>query len=95
VQLLAQSRSNEAFVASLPVVGREGTVRNFAAGTPLVGRARLKSGTTKQVVSYAGYVTDTSGRTYVVAVLVNNYDGRAAEVRKIVAKVLTESIFGK
>lgn len=95
VQLLARMRSNEAFVASLPMVGREGTVRNFAAGTPLVGRARLKSGTTKQVVSYAGYVTDTSGRTYVVAVLVNNYDGRAAEVRKIIAKVLTECIFAK
>jgi D-alanyl-D-alanine carboxypeptidase/D-alanyl-D-alanine-endopeptidase (penicillin-binding protein 4) len=93
VQLLGRMHADAAFVATLPQVGSEGTVRGFAAGTRLVGRARLKSGTTKQVVAYAGYVAGAEGRTYVVACLVNNYDGRAADVRRQVASALEQLVF--
>jgi D-alanyl-D-alanine carboxypeptidase/D-alanyl-D-alanine-endopeptidase (penicillin-binding protein 4) len=90
VQLLARMQGDAAFVASLPEVGREGTVRNFGTGTCLEGHARLKSGTTKQVVAYAGYVQGRGGRQYAVAVVVNNYDGSATEVRRLVAAALAE-----
>jgi D-alanyl-D-alanine carboxypeptidase/D-alanyl-D-alanine-endopeptidase (penicillin-binding protein 4) len=89
-QLLARMRGEAAFVASLPRVGSEGTVRNFGTGTTLEGNARLKSGTTKQVVAYAGYVYGRGGRQWVVAVVVNNYEGTAAEVRRLVAAALAE-----
>ncbi len=90
VQLLAHMHSHTTFVNSLAVVGREGTVRNFGSGTRLQGNARLKSGTTKQVVAYAGYVCGADETTYAVAVIVNNYDAKPADVRRWVAQLLVK-----
>jgi D-alanyl-D-alanine carboxypeptidase/D-alanyl-D-alanine-endopeptidase (penicillin-binding protein 4) len=68
------SKLSDAFLASLPRAGMEGSVANFLKGSPLEGKARLKSGGMSRVRCYAGYVTK-DGRQYAVAVLVNNYSG--------------------
>lgn len=90
--LLADMQFDEEFRAALPVVGREGTVRNFLKGTRLEGRATLKTGTLKNVVAYAGYVQGSDARTYAVAIFVNNHTCKNAEVRKGIAKVLLSLI---
>jgi serine-type D-Ala-D-Ala carboxypeptidase/endopeptidase (penicillin-binding protein 4) len=56
-------------MASLPVSGLDGTLRNNRAA---VGRAHLKTGSLRDVVGVAGYVLSTAGRRYVVAAVVNH-----------------------
>lgn len=90
--LLADMQFDEEFRSALPVVGREGTVRNFLKGTRLEGRAALKTGTLKNVVAYAGYVQGSDARTYAVALFVNNQTCKISEVRKGIAKVLLSLI---
>lgn len=71
------SEASPVFNASLPLVGVEGSVRNFLKETHLQGKARIKSGSMSRVKGYAGYVT-WQGKRYAVALFANNYacDGR-------------------
>ncbi|MGQ5522055.1 D-alanyl-D-alanine carboxypeptidase/D-alanyl-D-alanine endopeptidase [Chitinimonas sp. PSY-7] len=72
--LQAGQRSNYGaeFVASLPIVGMDGTMRNRLVGTPLVGTARIKTGTLNDVKAVAGYVRDVKGRNWVVVGILNH-----------------------
>lgn len=70
--MATESAVSEAFIASLPQAGIEGSVRNFLKGSKLQGKARLKSGGITGVRSYAGYITE-DGKTYVIAIFSNNY----------------------
>ena len=70
------------FAASLPIVGVDGTMRRRLNGSPAAQRARLKTGTLRNVVAVAGYVPDAQGRQCVVVAFVNderagNGNGRA------------------
>lgn len=78
------------FQSLLPRAGREGTLVQFLKGTPLQGKARLKSGTLRNVVCYAGYV-EVDGKTYTIALMVNNFYGKASTVRKAMEEVLLEA----
>ncbi|MDR1624151.1 MAG: D-alanyl-D-alanine carboxypeptidase/D-alanyl-D-alanine-endopeptidase [Tannerellaceae bacterium] len=69
-----QSGQADAFLASLPEAGLEGSVANFLKGSSLQGKALLKSGGMNGVRSFAGYIIK-DGKQYAVAVLVNNYSG--------------------
>ena len=57
---------------SLPIVGVDSTMRNRLKTGPAAGRARLKTGTLKNVVALAGYVPDETGRWWAVAAMVNH-----------------------
>lgn len=92
VELLHIMKDDEAFVQSLPVIGREGTLKRFLRDTRLAGRGRLKSGTLKTAVTYAGYLTGTNGKHYELCFMVNNYAGKAADVRRGMEKVLLSLI---
>ncbi len=83
------SSESEAFMASLPEVGREGTVRNFLKGTVLEGHARLKSGSISGVRCYAGYL-EQGGKLYAIAVMVNNYEGKAGRVTKALEQLVLQ-----
>ena len=79
--LQAGLRSNWApeFQASMPIAAVDGTMRRRLHGSPAAGRARLKTGTLRNVVAVAGYVPDASGVQNVVVAMVN--DERAGEGR--------------
>jgi len=79
--LQAGLRSNWApeFQASMPIVAVDGTMRRRLQGSPAAGRARLKTGTLRNVVALAGYVPDAGGVQNVVVAMVN--DERAGEGR--------------
>ena len=79
------------FMQVLPRAGKDGTLTIFLKGTPLEGKARLKSGTIRNVVTYAGYVT-VGGKVYTVAIMVNNYYGKASAVRKTMERVLLDAL---
>ena len=79
--LRAGLRSNWApeFQASMPIVAVDGTMRRRLHGSPAAGRARLKTGTLRNVVAVAGYVPDAGGVQNVVVAMVN--DERAGDGR--------------
>jgi D-alanyl-D-alanine carboxypeptidase/D-alanyl-D-alanine-endopeptidase (penicillin-binding protein 4) len=72
--LQAGLRSNWApeFLASMPIVAVDGTMRRRLHGSPAAGRARMKTGSLSNVVALAGYVPDATGKPLVVAAMVNS-----------------------
>jgi D-alanyl-D-alanine carboxypeptidase/D-alanyl-D-alanine-endopeptidase (penicillin-binding protein 4) len=83
--LRAGLRSNWApeFLASMPIAATDGTMRRRLNGSPAAGRARLKTGTLRNVVAVAGYVPDATGVQNVVVAMVNDElagDGRGRAV---------------
>jgi D-alanyl-D-alanine carboxypeptidase/D-alanyl-D-alanine-endopeptidase (penicillin-binding protein 4) len=59
------------FLASLPLAGLDGTLRSRMKASP-AGAVRLKTGHIDGVSGVAGYVTASSGKTYVLVSLVNH-----------------------
>ena len=60
------------FLSSIPIAGVDGTMRRRLRDSPAAGHARMKTGTLKNVVALAGYVTDALGRQSVVVAFVND-----------------------
>lgn len=83
----SQSTESDAFYLSIPLAGEDGSVRNFLKGTPLQGKARLKSGSMSRVKAYAGYI-DHNGRHYAVALFANNYTCDGREITRALEKLL-------
>ena len=89
VYMPTESAVSDAFIASLPQAGIEGSVRNFLKGSKLQGKAHLKSGGITGVRSYAGYITK-DGRTYAVAVFSNNYSCPMSRMTRALEKLLLQ-----
>jgi D-alanyl-D-alanine carboxypeptidase/D-alanyl-D-alanine-endopeptidase (penicillin-binding protein 4) len=67
------------FQASLPIGATDGTMRRRLQNSPAAGRARLKTGSLRNVIALAGYVPDASGTPCVFVAFVNSE--RAGEGR--------------
>ena len=65
------------FVASLPLVAVDGTMRKRLNGAGVAGQAHIKTGSLAGARAIAGYVLDAKGRTVSVVFLVNH--ARAGE----------------
>ena len=89
VYMATESAVSDAFIASLPQAGIEGSVRKFLKGSKLQGKARLKSGGITGVRSYAGYITK-DGKTYAVAVFSNNYSCPMSRMTRALEKLLLQ-----
>lgn len=77
------------FQESLPIAGVSGTARFLSVRDPqsdAIGRARIKTGTLRDVVAIAGYVQGLSGRQYVVVGLIN--DANAERARPALDRLL-------
>ncbi len=66
-----QSPQSDAWMKSLTIGGVDGTLRNRFKGTAAMDNARGKTGTINQVSALSGYVTSSSGETFVFSILVN------------------------
>jgi D-alanyl-D-alanine carboxypeptidase/D-alanyl-D-alanine-endopeptidase (penicillin-binding protein 4) len=60
------------FIASMPLVGYDGTMRKRLRGESVAGQAHIKTGSLNDVRSIAGYVQAASGKMYVVVCLINH-----------------------
>jgi serine-type D-Ala-D-Ala carboxypeptidase/endopeptidase (penicillin-binding protein 4) len=60
------------FIASLPLAGTDGTLRNRFNAAGMRGRIRMKTGHMDDVSSLAGYVNAVSDNTYIVSIVVNH-----------------------
>jgi D-alanyl-D-alanine carboxypeptidase/D-alanyl-D-alanine-endopeptidase (penicillin-binding protein 4) len=60
------------FIASMPLVGYDGTMRHRLADQDVAGNAHIKTGTLNEVKAVAGYVTALSGKRYVIVFFINH-----------------------
>jgi D-alanyl-D-alanine carboxypeptidase len=61
----------DAWYASLPVAGRDGTLRDRMRSGAARGRCRGKTGTLSNVSALSGYCTARSGELYAFSILMN------------------------
>jgi D-alanyl-D-alanine carboxypeptidase/D-alanyl-D-alanine-endopeptidase (penicillin-binding protein 4) len=83
VQLLRymyRSKESKAFVDSLPVSGKDGTLRGRMGNSGMLGRVTAKTGTMARANCLSGYVRTSSGKTLVFAIMANNFDCSNGEV---------------
>lgn len=74
-----RGRHGPELLATLPVAGVDGTLSRRFKGTAAEGRARMKTGTLRDVVALAGVVPDQRGRDWIVVTIVN--DEQAGKAR--------------
>ena len=67
-----QSPTMPEFIASLPLLGYDGTMKKRLRTQDIAGHAHIKSGSLQDVRSIAGYVLAESGRRYAVVFLINH-----------------------
>ena len=81
------SNQRDYWLSSLPLAGREGTLRTrFTAGV-LTKRLRAKTGALTHVSALSGYADRIGGGTLAFAILANNHTGPASEVRGVIDKI--------
>jgi D-alanyl-D-alanine carboxypeptidase/D-alanyl-D-alanine-endopeptidase (penicillin-binding protein 4) len=78
------SRWAPEFVASLPIAGIDGTLRNRFKDGPAAGWARMKTGTLRNVVALAGTVPDAAGQPQIVVAMFNQDRLAARQMRPVV-----------
>lgn len=88
MQYMSKGKNNAVFENSLAVAGKSGTLSSFAQNTAAEGNINGKSGYMTNVRSYAGFVTTKSNKKAVFAIIVNNYNCTAYEMKKMLEKVL-------
>jgi D-alanyl-D-alanine carboxypeptidase/D-alanyl-D-alanine-endopeptidase (penicillin-binding protein 4) len=67
------------FIASLPVVAADGTMRRRLQGEGVSGNAHIKTGLLADARAMAGYVLDRGGRRYAVVMIANHPNAPYAE----------------
>lgn len=81
------------FMASLPILGLDGTAKKRLPEASSQGMAYLKTGSLEGVSSIAGYVQDTQGKRYVLVMMVNH--PRAAASRPVQDGLIKAVIEGR
>ncbi|MDR1544349.1 MAG: D-alanyl-D-alanine carboxypeptidase/D-alanyl-D-alanine-endopeptidase [Prevotellaceae bacterium] len=89
IYMAKKSKNSQVFINSLPIVSKEGTVKNFLKNTKLDGKARLKSGSIERVQCYAGYIF-LDEKKYALTILVNNFSGKRKDAVKEIEKMILE-----
>src|SRR5580698_4241267 len=81
----------EAYRASLPIGGVDGTLENRFTQPPLKGKISAKTGTLAEVHALSGYLTAASGHTLVFSILCNDHspvtDTTRAAMDSVVAAI--------
>ena len=80
-------------MASMPILGVDGTTKKRLAESASKGMAYLKTGSLEGVSSIAGYVQDQAGKRYVLVVMANH--ARASAVRAVQDALLKQLIEGR
>jgi D-alanyl-D-alanine carboxypeptidase/D-alanyl-D-alanine-endopeptidase (penicillin-binding protein 4) len=79
LQAAWRSAAMPEFIASLPVVGLDGTMKRRLKGDGVSGQAHIKTGLLSDARAIGGYVLDRGGRRHVVVMLVNHPNAGEAQ----------------
>lgn len=80
--------NREPFFNSLPIAGVDGTLKNTFKGTPLEKNLKAKTGSMARVRSISGIMQTKSGKTVLVAIILNNFDPATTESSKVLESIL-------
>ncbi len=87
LRFVYNSPQRDNWLSLLPVAAEDGSLRFRFRNTPASGRIRAKTGTLSRVTALSGYAEHAGGSTLAFAVLVNNHNAPAAEVRAFLDKI--------
>ena len=76
-------RHHDAFVATLPIAGKDGTISTRMRKTRAEGNATAKTGSIANVRACPGYVRTRDGEILAFSILANNFTIPAATVNWI------------
>jgi D-alanyl-D-alanine carboxypeptidase/D-alanyl-D-alanine-endopeptidase (penicillin-binding protein 4) len=79
--------SRDDWVSLLPIGGKDGTLYNRMVDTAAAGRIFAKTGSLSHVSALSGYAKRNDGTWVMFAIMVNNYNARAAEVRGVMDRI--------
>lgn len=77
----------EAWRATLPVAGVDGTLANRFHNSPLQGKLQAKTGSHDEAHALTGYLQAASGKTVVFSVIVNNHRPDSEAERKAIDSI--------
>ena len=75
------------FLASLPIAGVDGTLKNRMQGVSAEKVLRAKTGTLSGVSALAGYTVTADDEVFAFGILISHYVGSAASARRIQDKI--------
>lgn len=84
----------DAFKESLPIAGRDGTLRARFQNTPAEGRVFAKTGFIGSVVALSGYIQRKDGSKMVFSILVNHYNAPTRQVQACVDRFVASLVGG-
>ncbi len=88
LQAAYRSKWAPEFLSSLPIVAIDGSMRARLKDSPAAETARVKTGSLRNVVAVAGYVTDAVGERHVVVAMINDERAIRAGGRAILDALL-------
>ena len=86
-------KTDKKFQHTLPLLGKEGTVKNVCKSQPAAGRIRTKSGFIKRARSYAGYGKTFTQKPFAFAITINNYSGSYKATTKRFEKIFNALVY--
>ena len=81
-------RHKAAYLATLPVAGKSGTLAARMTGTAAEGNVHAKTGSMSNVRALSGYVTSADGEPLAFAVLANNFPGPATPIVHVIDQLV-------
>jgi D-alanyl-D-alanine carboxypeptidase/D-alanyl-D-alanine-endopeptidase (penicillin-binding protein 4) len=81
------SPSWQDFLSLLPVGGEDGTLAGRFSGAAQTGRVHAKTGSLAHVSALSGYAQRPGDSWVAFSILVNNYEGQPAEIRRTIDRV--------
>jgi D-alanyl-D-alanine carboxypeptidase/D-alanyl-D-alanine-endopeptidase (penicillin-binding protein 4) len=73
LHLYKDSRHRDAFLSTLPIAGKDGTIATRMRGTRAEGNAIAKTGSISNARSLSGFVKTRDGETIVFSILANDF----------------------
>jgi D-alanyl-D-alanine carboxypeptidase/D-alanyl-D-alanine-endopeptidase (penicillin-binding protein 4) len=68
------------YMSSVPIAGKDGTLKYRFEGSDAAGRLRAKTGTLESVSALSGYVTSAGGERFTFSMIANDFAGRAGPI---------------
>jgi D-alanyl-D-alanine carboxypeptidase/D-alanyl-D-alanine-endopeptidase (penicillin-binding protein 4) len=89
LRFMYASPARDNWISLLPVGGQDGTLSARFGKSAVAGRVHAKTGSLAHVSALSGYLERPDGGWVAFSILVNNYNGRAAEVRGVMDRICT------
>lgn len=83
LDFMNRSPHKDAFLASLPVMGTDGTLSSRLRNHEVRGKVFAKTGSLYRVSALSGYLTAKSGKVYLFSILMNAYNAPTSDARQL------------